>query len=321
MLSRVRHFGGVYQNFINYFRIQNLTLLTFSSKTFTTLRYASVDSRNINAHTHNHSGNIGFNYHKKMLKISVDGNISSGKSTLVSKLVEFFPKSNAAGSGDYAFDLEVVPEPLEKWCNLNGHNLLDMFYKDPVKTNFLFQHYVQLTRLEDTVKGSSSTNSNMNMSQDSGVDSGEITKVRVMERSLQNNRYCFLELARRKDKMHPAEFTVLAEWYNWLEKNLDLSLDVIVYLRTKPETAYSRMKARARSEESSCPIEYLTDLHESYEDWLIRKTVPGNDSVIKQDVLVVDAEQSKEDVASQCFRLLEDYLKMSKTELVGNITG
>jgi len=312
MISRVRSFGGVYQNFIKFFGSQNLA--AFSSQTL-----ISKDSKNITAHDYDHSGNIGFNHHKKMLKISVDGNISSGKSTLVSKLVEFFPKSNAAESGDYAFNLEVVPEPLEKWCNLNGHNLLDMFYKDPIKSNFLFQHYVQLTRLEDTVKGSNSTNANM--SQDSGVDTGEITKVRVMERSLQNNRYCFLELARRKDKMHPAEFTVLAEWYNWLEKNLDLSLDVIIYLRTKPETAYSRMKARARSEESSCPLEYLTDLHESYEDWLIRKNVPGNESVIKQDVLVVDAEQSKEEVASQCFRLLEDYLKMSKTELVGNVAG
>jgi deoxyadenosine/deoxycytidine kinase len=241
---------------------------------------------------------------KKMLKISVDGNISSGKSTLVSKLAEFFPKATGE-SGNSLFSLEIVPEPLEKWCNLNGHNLLDMFYKDSAKNNFLFQHYVQLTRLMDTVKGSA----------DNEPDSSSKTKVRVMERSLQNNRYCFLELAKRNERMHPAEFTVLAEWYNFLEKNLDLNLDLIIYLRIKPETAFSRMKARGRVEEDSCPFEYLRDLHESYEDWLIKKTVGGDDSVVKQQVLVVDAEQSKEQVARQCFGLLEDYLKLAKPEI------
>ena len=39
--------------------------------------------------------------------------------------------------------------------------------------------------------------------------------------------------------------------------DLDKSVDLIVYLRTTPETAWQRVKARARSEEKVIPIEYL----------------------------------------------------------------
>lgn len=39
--------------------------------------------------------------------------------------------------------------------------------------------------------------------------------------------------------------------------DLDKSVDLIVYLRTTPEIAWQRVKARARSEEKVIPIEYL----------------------------------------------------------------
>lgn len=42
-----------------------------------------------------------------------------------------------------------------------------------------------------------------------------------------------------------------------------------MYLRTTPEVVYERMKARARSEEKCIPFEYLKQLHELHENWLI----------------------------------------------------
>lgn len=42
-----------------------------------------------------------------------------------------------------------------------------------------------------------------------------------------------------------------------------------VYLRTSPEIVYERMKKRGRSEESLVPLEYLQQLHELHENWLI----------------------------------------------------
>lgn len=111
---------------------------------------------------------------RSVITISVDGNISSGKSTLVSNLKELFPNN-------FDFQVELVPEPLEKWTNLRGHNLLGMFYEDRVNNNFMFQHYVQLTRLMEAIKKPADLK---------GADAvDQKGTVRILERSLQNNRY------------------------------------------------------------------------------------------------------------------------------------
>ena len=41
--------------------------------------------------------------------------------------------------------------------------------------------------------------------------------------------------------------------------------DVFLYLRTKPEICFDRMKRRARSEEAGVPLEYLKRIHEKHE--------------------------------------------------------
>lgn len=50
-----------------------------------------------------------------------------------------------------------------------------------------------------------------------------------------------------------------------------------MYLRTTPEVVFDRMKARGRSEETSVSLDYLQQLHNLHEDWLIhgRKHCPA----------------------------------------------
>jgi len=62
-----------------------------------------------------------------------------------------------------------MQEPIETWRDLNGHNLLQLTYSDPQRWNFVFQHNVQLSRLN--LQSKSTTK-----------------KVQIFERSLQNNR-------------------------------------------------------------------------------------------------------------------------------------
>jgi len=227
---------------------------------------------------------------KPYLTISVDGNISSGKSTLVSTLIELFPK-------DFNLAVEAVPEPLEKWTNMKGHNLLEMLYQDTTANNFLFQHYVQLTRLDDTTRPSTTED------EDKG-------NVRIMERSIQNNRYCFSELARREGTLHEAEFSVIAEWYKWLEENTDLPLDLIIYLQTSPQVVFERMQTRGRSEESTVPLQYLSALHDTYEDWLIHEKIDEGDSPRprRYQVIVIDANKGRAEVAEECKERVTEFL-------------
>ena len=52
----------------------------------------------------------------------------------------------------------------------------------------------------------------------------------------------------------------------------DFRTDLIVYLRTTPEVAFQRMLNRSRQEECKISFDYIKDLHELHEDWLVRKT-------------------------------------------------
>jgi len=196
--------------------------------------------------------------------------------------------------------VESIPEPLGKWMDMKGHNLLDLLYKDTSKNNFMFQHYVQLTRLIDTV--------NISKANTKGEENYQ-GKITIMERSLQNNRYCFSELARREGTLQEAEFAVLAEWFKWVDDHIELPLDLIIYLRTSPQVVFDRMTSRGRTEETGVPLAYLSELHETYEDWLIRSKIQeeGEDK-LKYKVIIIDADKSKEEVIQQCHQLIQQFL-------------
>ena len=72
---------------------------------------------------------------------------------------------------------------------LKGHNLLGKLYEDPKRWSFQFQSYVQLTRLQLLKKPTSCS-------------------VKIIERSIQNNRFCFLENARREGSLSGSELEV-----------------------------------------------------------------------------------------------------------------
>merc|ERR1719221_1680872 len=187
--------------------------------------------------------------------VSIEGNIGAGKSTML----KFFEKYR---------DVELIPEPVAQRCDVNGHNLLGKLYEDPKRWSFQFQSYVQLTRLQLLKKPSNCS-------------------VKIIERSIQNNRYCFLENARKEGSLCGAELEGLVSWYDWLNSTIGVPLDLIVYLKTSPEVAYERLKARGRKEEAGVPMEFIESLHQSYEDWLIHE----KQGKLPAPVLVLDADQ------------------------------
>ena len=61
---------------------------------------------------------------RRPFTVMVEGNIGSGKSTYL----RHFTKE-----AKFSDNVEVVMEPVEKWRNLNTHNLLQMMYEDPCR--------------------------------------------------------------------------------------------------------------------------------------------------------------------------------------------
>lgn len=103
------------------------------------------------------------------------------------------------------------------------------------------------------------------------------------------------------DKLVYAKFVIfldiLQEWYEFIHEQHKIECDLIVYLRTSPEVAYERIKKRARDEESCVPFDYLKDLHDLHENWLIHGQFyrPGQ-------VLVLDANLDLENITEEYVR-------------------
>nr|CAH7767014.1 unnamed protein product [Callosobruchus chinensis] len=204
-------------------------------------------------------------------RVAIEGNIAAGKSTFL----KFFDK-NAS--------IETYPEPIDMWRNVNGHNLFNLVYADSDEWLRVFQSYVLLTRL--AVQTSKPKNSS--------------TTVQIFERSVQSSRFCFMEQAHNNNNIHGADYAVLDQWYKWIRANHDISLDLIVYLRCPPEVAYERAKQRGRPEEADVPLEYLQQLHETHEKWLI-----SDDSPNTIPVVVFNVDTTIEEVEEQ-YRMNQD---------------
>ncbi|KAM9182970.1 thymidine kinase 2, mitochondrial isoform 2-T2 [Mergus octosetaceus] len=164
-------------------------------------------------------------------------------------------------SGDYKHLIKgddkkivVLTEPVNKWRNVRGHNILGLMYQDASRWGITLQTYIQLTMLEQHTRPM-------------------VSPIRMMERSIHSAKYIFVENLYRSGKMPEVDYVVLSEWFDWIQNNTDVSVDLIVYLQTSPEVCYERLKRRCREEEKIIPLEYLEAIHQLYEEWLIKHTL------------------------------------------------
>nr|XP_031536524.1 thymidine kinase 2, mitochondrial isoform X1 [Vicugna pacos]XP_031536525.1 thymidine kinase 2, mitochondrial isoform X1 [Vicugna pacos] len=142
-----------------------------------------------------------------------------------------------------------------------------LMYRDACRWGLTLQTYVQLTMLDQHTRP-------------------QMSPIRMMERSIHSARYIFVENLYRSGKMPEVDYAVLSEWFDWIVRNIDVSIDLIVYLRTTPETCYQRLKMRCREEEKVIPLEYLDAVHHLYEEWLIK----GGHFPVAAPVLVIEAD-------------------------------
>ena len=126
----------------------------------------------------------------KRLRISIEGNLGSGKSTVVEylkqnlqKFVQHDINNNKSTSN---FSIMTFKEPVEKWCDLNGHNLLQFMYEDNKKWAFPLNTYSMLTMFENHIK-----------MKENEINSHSFS---IMERSIYSNRYCFIENFKNRHK-------------------------------------------------------------------------------------------------------------------------
>jgi len=199
---------------------------------------------------------------KKPFSFNVEGIVGTGKSTLLSA----FKK--------YPF-MDILPEPLDKWTNLDGNDLLNLIYTNPKRWGMTQESYCGLTFLEEHLR--------------------TIGLVKGMERSIHSARFIFTETLRMAGKMSDVEYTIIDQWYRLLNNEIpeaptgfDLSADIIVYLQTPPKIAYDRIKRRGRAEENGIQMPFLEDLHRLHEDWLIHRNSTATTKIPASRLIVIN---------------------------------
>tara|TARA_B100001093_G_C26671565_1_gene946405 strand:+ start:302 stop:1006 length:705 start_codon:yes stop_codon:yes gene_type:complete len=205
---------------------------------------------------------------KEPIIISFDGNIGSGKSTIVHYFEHHFPKF--CNLKTYHYKICFLDEPVNQWESIvdinDGKNIIEKFYNNNKDYAFQFQMMAYISRLSllrNALK--------------------EDYDIIFTERSIYTDKNVFAQMLYDYKKMSNTEFLIYSKWFNEFS-------DVIeniktVYIRTLPEICEKRVLKRARSGEN-IPLSYLHDCHYYHDVWL---NTP--DKIESGKVLVIDGNE------------------------------
>jgi deoxyadenosine/deoxycytidine kinase len=196
---------------------------------------------------------------------SIEGNIGSGKSTLVNLLKkEFTEISN--------IPVHFVDEPVSQWEMIqsdSGKHMIELFYSDPTKYAFAFQMMAYISRLSLLHEAM------LRYPND----------IIITERCLLTDYHVFAKMLYENKSMLKEEYEIYQKWFHYFQQEIVLS--GIIYIKTDPEVAHTRCLKRARQGET-ITLEYLEKCHQKHEDWISQE---------QYDTLIIDNNELDPDYA------------------------
>ena len=176
---------------------------------------------------------------------SIEGNIGSGKSTVIHHLQRLY--------GDQVI---LVEEPVKDWQNLEGENLLDKKNKDLNRWGYSFEAYVLITKMNELTKVAF-----------------QDKKIILIERCMLTDKV-FFDLNVENGLSNPMEEAMFKNLYEFLSKNVYPKLSGIIYLDTPVDECIHRMILRGRKEEKSITKEYLQQLDDKFKKVIKDSGIP-----------------------------------------------
>ena len=191
----------------------------------------------------------------KPIIICVEGNIGSGKSTMVSYLSQHFTNfinCHYKNNDNKQYKVAYLVEPIDEWTkykNTDDKNILELFYDDKDRYSFSFQMIIlhsRITQLQNAIND--------------GYD------IIISERSILSSYKVFIKMLIENNNMNMIESQIYEKWFKLYENTIkDIN---IVYIRTSPEICSSRITKRNRQGESDILLSYLKNCHYYHEIWI-----------------------------------------------------
>jgi deoxyadenosine/deoxycytidine kinase len=175
------------------------------------------------------------------LIFSIDGNIGSGKSTLVEELSKRKFKQKVI----------FLKEPVQEWNDFKDddqNTILTKFYNDQTKYSFPFQLMAYISRISQLRKA---------------IDRNP-SAIFICERSVLTDKNVFAKMLYDMGKIEKICYDIYLKWFDeFRQKNTGF-----IYIKTKPKTSYERVKHRNRTGEETVSLKYLNRCHSYHEEWL-----------------------------------------------------
>lgn len=197
--------------------------------------------------------------------VSLEGNISAGKSTIINRLKE-------KTRDDPLF--MIVDEPVDAWENVKNEkneNILDAFYKDPKDVAFTFQMCAIYTRKKSLEKAFETASK-------LSLKTGE-TVVILIERTILTDFHIFTKMLHDSGNISVLSLNTYKLWYEEFKEKF--KLDKSVYLRTSPEICFERVQKRKRKGEERITLDYLKSCHNQHETFF-NEVLKDMDSIVME---------------------------------------
>jgi len=176
---------------------------------------------------------------------SIEGNIGSGKSTLVNVLRKKLPTIAS-------IPVIYVQEPVSEWENIKdsaGETILEKFYANQDKYAFSFQMMAYISRLS-LLKRTIREHPNA---------------IIVTERSVFTDKEVFAKMLHDEGKIEEVNYQIYLKWFDEFVE--DIPVTGLIYVNTTAEKSKERVDARSRTGEN-IPLEYLQKCHAYHINWI-----------------------------------------------------
>ena len=220
-------------------------------------------------------------YHKQPNKrpklVSIDGNVGSGKSTLISILKKKYK------------NIYFAKEPVDIWKSLKddkGKDILSYFYEDKKRWGYTFQNLAFITRKIELDKALQSN-----------------YDIIITERSTLTDCNIFAKMLHESGCLNDIEMNI---YKFWLDIN-NFKVDKQIYLRTDVDKCLERIRKRNRIGEEEIDKKYLQKIDDKHNDWIINQTDYSLDKlIINGNSNFINDKKIKKNILNQIDLFLKD---------------